>query len=34
MADEGTIEDRDLDLIRFVDTPQEAWRIIQDFHRE
>jgi uncharacterized protein (TIGR00730 family) len=34
MADEGTIEDRDLDLVRFVDTPQEAWRIIQDFHRE
>jgi hypothetical protein len=34
LADEGTIEDRDLDLVRFADTPQEAWRMIQDFHRE
>ena len=34
LADEGTIDDRDLDLFRFADTPQEAWRMIQDFHRE
>ncbi len=34
LADEGTIEDSDLDLFRFADTPQEAWKIIQDFHRE
>ena len=34
LADEGTIEDGDLDLIRFADTPDEAWKIIQDFHRE
>ncbi len=34
LADEGTIQDGDLDLIRFADTPDEAWKIIQDFHRE
>lgn len=34
LADEGTIEDSDLDLFRFADTPEEAWKIIQDFHRE
>ncbi|MBN2294845.1 MAG: TIGR00730 family Rossman fold protein [Pirellulales bacterium] len=34
LADEGTIEDSDLDLIRYADTPEEAWKIIQDFHRE
>ena len=33
LADEGTIDDRDLDLFRFVDTPDEAWQMIQDFHR-
>jgi uncharacterized protein (TIGR00730 family) len=33
LADEGTIDDRDLDLLHFADTPQEAWRMIQDFHR-
>jgi len=33
LADEGTVEDRDLDLIRFADTPEEAWEMIQDFHR-
>ncbi|MBN2025095.1 MAG: TIGR00730 family Rossman fold protein [Pirellulales bacterium] len=32
LADEGTIDDRDLDLIRFVDTPEEAWRAIRAFH--
>ena len=34
LADEGTIEDGDLDLFRYADTPEEAWKIIQDFHRE
>ncbi len=34
LADEGTIDDRDLDLFRYADTPEEAWKIIQDFHRE
>ncbi len=34
LADEGTIEDSDLDLFRYADTPEEAWKIIQDFHRE
>ncbi|HLA83355.1 MAG TPA: LOG family protein [Thermoguttaceae bacterium] len=33
MADEGTIEDRDLDLFHYADTPEEAWRAILDFHR-
>ena len=32
LADEGVIEDRDLDLFGFADTPEEAWRMIQDFH--
>jgi len=34
LADEGTIDDRDLDLFHFADTPEEAWRMIQDFHRQ
>ncbi|MBN1590049.1 MAG: LOG family protein [Pirellulales bacterium] len=33
LADEGTVDDRDLDLFHFVDTPDEAWRVICDFHR-
>jgi len=34
LADEGTIDDRDLDLVRFVDTPEEAWQAIREFHGE
>jgi uncharacterized protein (TIGR00730 family) len=34
LADEGTIEDDDLDLFRFADTPEEAWKMIREFHRE
>ncbi|HBO43739.1 MAG TPA: 3-isopropylmalate dehydrogenase [Planctomycetaceae bacterium] len=34
LADEGTIEDRDLDLIHYVDEPEQAWQIIQDFHKK
>jgi uncharacterized protein (TIGR00730 family) len=32
LADEGVISDQHLDLIEFVDTPQGAWQIIQNFH--
>jgi uncharacterized protein (TIGR00730 family) len=32
LADEGTIDDEDLDLFRFADTPEEAWQMIHDFH--
>ena len=34
LADEGTIADRDLDLFRFAETAQEAWDIIQAFHKK
>ncbi|MBN1912560.1 MAG: TIGR00730 family Rossman fold protein [Pirellulales bacterium] len=34
LADEGTVDDEDLDLFRFADTPEEAWKAIQEFHRE
>ncbi len=33
-ADEGTIEDEDLDLFRYVDTPREAWNSILEFHQK
>ncbi len=32
LADEGTIDDRDLDLISFAETAQDAWDIITAFH--
>jgi hypothetical protein len=32
LADEGAISDADLDLLRFVDTAEEAWQIIRKFH--
>lgn len=34
LADEGVIRDEHLDLIDYADTPEEAWKIIQDFHKE
>jgi len=34
LADEGTIADEDLDLFRFAETPEEAWKMIQQYHRE
>ncbi|NLE36534.1 MAG: 3-isopropylmalate dehydrogenase, partial [Pirellulaceae bacterium] len=34
LADEGTIDDRDLDLIHYADEPEQAWQIIQDFHKK
>jgi len=33
MADEGVIDDHDLDLISYAETPEQAWNIIADFHR-
>ena len=33
LADEGIIEDQDLELLRYAETPQEAWEIIANFHR-
>lgn len=32
LADEGVIADRDLELVSYVETPQEAWEIISRFH--
>lgn len=34
LADEGTIDERDLDLFHFADTPEEAWQRIQEYHRQ
>lgn len=33
LADEGTIDDADLDLFRYAETAEEAWTRIQGFHR-
>jgi len=32
LADEGTIDDADLDLFRYAETPEEAWKMIRKFH--
>ena len=32
LADEGTIDDEDLDLFRFAETAEEAWEMIRQFH--
>ena len=32
LADEGVIRDEHMDLVDYADTPEEAWKIIQDFH--
>lgn len=32
LADEGVIADEHLDLIDYAETPEEAWKIITDFH--
>lgn len=34
LADEGVIQDAHLDLIDYADTPDEAWKIIREFHHE
>lgn len=33
LADEGTIRDEHLDLLNYAETPEEAWKIIVDFHQ-
>lgn len=33
LADEGTIDDDDLDLFRYAETAEEAWNMIEQFHR-
>jgi hypothetical protein len=32
LADEGVVQDDDLDLVNYAETPEEAWKIIADFH--
>lgn len=32
LADEGVIDDQDLDLFRYAESPEEAWDIIRQFH--
>jgi predicted Rossmann-fold nucleotide-binding protein len=32
LADEGTISDEDLDLMRYANTPDETWQTIADFY--
>ena len=34
LADQGVIDDQDLDLFRYVEAAEEAWRIITEFHNE
>ena len=34
LADEGVIDDRDLELLSFAETPAEAWQIITRFHQQ
>ena len=33
LADEGTISDHDLELVHYTESPQEAWELIEGFHR-
>jgi uncharacterized protein (TIGR00730 family) len=33
LADEGMIDDEDLDLVSYAETPEEVWTIIANFHR-
>jgi uncharacterized protein (TIGR00730 family) len=33
LADEGVISDEHLKLIHFADTPEEAWKLVVEFHR-
>lgn len=34
LADEGVIRDEHLDLLQYADTPESAWRQIQQFHQQ
>ena len=33
LADQGTIDDHDLDLFRYAETAEQAWEMIQQFHQ-
>jgi uncharacterized protein (TIGR00730 family) len=33
LADEGTIDDEDLELFQYAETAEEAWKVIREFHR-
>ncbi|MEZ6107564.1 MAG: LOG family protein [Pirellulaceae bacterium] len=33
LADEGVIKDEHLDLFNYVDSPEEAWELIANFHK-
>ncbi|MFM7341460.1 MAG: LOG family protein, partial [Betaproteobacteria bacterium] len=33
LLEEGAISPEDLDLFKYVDTPQQAWDLIKDFYR-
>lgn len=33
LADEGAISDRDLELFQYTESPQEAWELIESFHK-
>jgi uncharacterized protein (TIGR00730 family) len=34
LADEGAIDDENLDLFRYAETAEEAWQMIQEFHHK
>jgi uncharacterized protein (TIGR00730 family) len=34
LADEGSISDRDLELIHYTEDPKEAWELIESFHQK
>ena len=34
MAEEGVISEDDIDLVRYAETAEEAWRIISEFHAD
>ena len=34
LADEGTIDDVHLELMHYADSPEQAWELIREFHRE
>jgi hypothetical protein len=34
LADEGTIDDEDLDLFRYAETPEQAWDMIVRYHKK
>ena len=34
LADEGVVDDDDLKLFQYAETPEQAWEMIVQFHRE